>query len=74
MMKISLLNLILFLSLLTVFPCSNVLAAEQLNEQQALTILVAQIQKDKLYDSWTTLSCLSFLSEEKTRVIRLCNT
>lgn len=60
-------SLILFLSLLTVFPCSNVLAGKQLTERQALDILVAQIQKDKLYDSWTTLSCLLFLTEEKTK-------
>ena len=66
-MKISLSSLILFLSLLIVFPCSNVLAGKQLTERQALDILVAQIQKDKLYDSWTTLSCLLFLTEEKTK-------
>ncbi len=62
-----LLSLILFLSLLIVFPYSNVLAESQLTEQQTLDILVAQIQKDKLYDSWTTLSCLSFFTEEKTK-------
>lgn len=28
---------------------------------------MAQIQKDKLYDSWTTLSCLLFFTEEKTK-------
>ena len=63
-MKISLLIPILFLSLLITFP---VLAEKQLTEQQALDILAAQIQKDKLYDSWTTLSCLLFLIEEKTK-------
>jgi len=57
----------LFLSLLITFPCSNVLAGKQLTEQQALDILTAQIQKDKLYDSWTTLSCLLFSTEEKTK-------
>ena len=62
--KIRLLGLIFFLSLLIVFP---VLAEKQLTEQQALDILAAQIQKDKLYDSWTTLSCLLFLTEEKTK-------
>lgn len=60
-------SLILFLSLLLAFPYSNVLAGNQLTEQQALDILVSQIQKDKLYDSWTTLSCLSFFTEEKTK-------
>ena len=63
-MKISLFSLIFFLSLLIVFP---VLAEKRLTEQQAQDILAAQIQKDKLYDSWTALSCLFFLAEEKTK-------
>ncbi len=29
-------------------------------------ILMSKVQKDKLYDSWTTMSCLSFLVERKT--------
>lgn len=66
-MRIRLSSLILFLSLIVVFPYSNVLAGNQLTEQQALDILVSQIQRDKLYDSWTTLSCLSFMTEEKTK-------
>jgi hypothetical protein len=66
-MKISLSSLKLFLSVLVLFQCSNVLAGNQLTEQQALDILVAQIQKDKLYDSWTTLACLIFSTEEKTK-------
>ena len=66
-MRMCLSSLILFLSLFVAIPFSNVLAGNQLTEQQALDILVAQIQKDKLYDSWTTLSCLFFLTEEKTK-------
>jgi len=50
-MRMGLSSLILFLSLLVAFPYSNVFAGNQLTEQQALDILVAQIQKDKLYDS-----------------------
>jgi len=65
-MRMDLPGPILFLSVLIVFPHSNLLAESQLTEQQTLDILVAQIQKDKLYDSWTTLSCLSFFTEEKT--------
>ena len=57
----------LFFSVLIVFPRSDVLAGKQLTEQQALDILVAQIQKDKLYDGWATLSCLLFSTEEKTK-------
>ena len=60
-------SIILLLSLLVVFACQNVFGENQLTEQQARDILVAQIQKDKLYDSWTTLSCLFFLTEEKTK-------
>ena len=66
-MRKVLLSFMLFLSLVIVFPCSNALSQNQLTEEQALDILVAQIQKDKLYDSWTTLSCLSFFTEEKTK-------
>jgi hypothetical protein len=58
---------ILLLSLLVVFPCQNVLGESQLTEQQAIDILITAIQKDKLYDSWTTLSCLQFFTEEKTK-------
>ncbi len=66
-MKIGLVSLVLFFSLLIVFLCSNVLAERQLTEQQALDILVARLLKDKLYDSWApNLSCLFFFTEEKT--------
>lgn len=40
------------------------LAKEKLNEKQALDMLVKKIQEDKLYDSWTTMACLSFVTEE----------
>ena len=63
-MKMRLSSIILLLSLLVIFTYRNVLAESQLTEQQALNSLMAQIQKNKLYDSWTTLSCLQFLTEE----------
>ena len=37
-----------------------------MTEKQALDRPISQIQKDKLYDSWTTLSCLSIFIEDKT--------
>lgn len=67
MIKVRLSINILLIFLLTMFPCKNVLGENQLTEQQALDVLVSQIQKDKLYESWTTLSCLNFLPEENTK-------
>jgi hypothetical protein len=66
-MKMLLSILAVSLFLLVVLPCSTVLADNRLTEQQALDVLMAKVQKDKLYDSWTTISCLSFLVEEKTK-------
>jgi hypothetical protein len=66
-MKIRFSRFFAFLSLLFVFSYSNVLAGNQLTEQQAQDILMERIQKDKPYSSWTTLSCLQFLLEEKTK-------
>jgi hypothetical protein len=54
----------LLLALLVSMPAS---ASNPLDEDHALNLLVAQIQKDKLYDSWTSLACLSFVTEEKTK-------
>jgi hypothetical protein len=56
---------LLFLAL-TLLIVGTAGAKNLLNEQQAFGALVKQIQKDKLYDSWTSLSCLSFLAEEST--------
>jgi len=67
-MKMLLSILAVSLFLLVVLPCSTVLADNRLTEQQALDVVMAKVQKDKLYDSWTTISCLSFLVEEKTKV------
>lgn len=67
MIKVHVSSIILLILLLTMFPCQPVLGENQLTEQQALDILVGHIQKDKLYDSWTTLSCLYFLPEENTK-------
>jgi hypothetical protein len=58
---------LVLLSLLIMFPCHDVLAGKQLTELQALDILTAQIRKDKLYAGWTSLSCLSFMTEVKTK-------
>jgi hypothetical protein len=66
-MKMCLLNIILLIALLVVFPYQNVFWENLFTEQQALNILIAQIQKDKLYDRWTRLSCLQFFTEEKTK-------
>jgi len=42
-------------------------AKNLLDEENALNVLVSQIQKDKLYDGWTNLACLSFITEENTK-------
>lgn len=46
---------------------SPAVADAPLTEEQALELLVSQIRKDSLYDSWTTLSCLSFMTEGKSK-------
>ncbi|MBI5656734.1 MAG: hypothetical protein HZC44_07920 [Geobacter sp.] len=43
-------------------------AKNLLDEEHALDVMVSQIQKDKLYDSWTSTDCLSFITEEKTKI------
>ena len=54
----------LLLALIVAMPAS---ASNPLDEKHVLDVLVAQIQKDKLYESWTSLACLSFVTEEKTK-------
>ena len=54
----------LLLVLLIVSPAS---AKNPLDEEHALDALVSRIQKDKLYDSWTSVACLSFFTDEKTK-------
>lgn len=66
-MKIRLFNIILLLFLLIAFLYQNVHGQNQLTEQEALNTLITQIQKDKIYESWTNLSCLHFLPEKKTK-------
>jgi len=62
-----------FLSITTILLVTIVLSScdaygkTPLTEEQALNILVSKIKKDKLYDSWTTLSCFSFRTEKKTK-------
>lgn len=58
-----LLSLILLIFFIILFPCLNIFSGNNLTEQQALDILVEQIKKDKLYDSWSSLSSLIFITE-----------
>jgi len=60
--KISL--IFLHFALLVAIPAN---AKNLLDEENALKALVSQIQKDKLYDSWTNLACLTFITEENTK-------
>ncbi len=66
-MKMRVPFLVVSISLLGLFLCSNAFAENRLTEHQALDIVAARVQKDHLYDSWTTASCLTFLVEEKTK-------
>ncbi|KAF0145872.1 MAG: hypothetical protein FD156_550 [Nitrospirae bacterium] len=66
-MRIYLLCFVLCFSLCIICPNSDATAGNQLIEEQALNILQLRIQKDKLYNSWTTMSCLSFIIEEKNK-------
>lgn len=66
-MKTTVFSLGLFLLLAVIAPGSNVEAKTPLTEEQALNHLISRIQKDKLYDSWATLSCLSIFVEDKTK-------
>jgi len=52
---------------LVLFGTAPVNAKNPLNEEQALNVLVTRVQKDKLYNSWITLACLSFITEEYTK-------
>jgi hypothetical protein len=66
-MRLGAFNLcILFLSM-ALFVAIPANAKNPLDENHALDVLVSQIQKDKLYDSWTNLSCLVFFTEKKTK-------
>ena len=64
-MKIHFFTFLLSFLISSSYP--NAFAEKRITEAQALNILVANIKRDKLYDSWTTLSCLSFLTEEQTK-------
>jgi hypothetical protein len=48
-------------------PVPSAVAKEIITEEQAIEILSTQIGKDKVYDSWTTLACLSFMTERATK-------
>lgn len=56
--------LFLLVAFLTETPAS---AKNPLDEKQALDLLIVHIKKDKLYDSWTSLACLSFVTEKNTK-------
>jgi len=63
----SLLKIGLLALLLACLIASPSGAKSPLNEEKAFDMLAKQIQKDKLYDSWTSMSCLSFVTEETTK-------
>lgn len=56
--------LVLLLVLIIVNPAN---AKNPLDEKHALDVLVQQIKKDKLYENWTRLACLSFVTEGNTQ-------
>lgn len=58
------LGFFLLVALFVALPAS---ASNPIDEEHALKVLVAQIQKDKLYERWTSLACLSFVTEKKTK-------
>ncbi len=66
-MKISSIRPAIILASLLLLIFHHAIAGASLTEEQALNVLVSQIKKDKLYDSWTTLSCLSFVTEDRTK-------
>ena len=60
-------NLLISVILIS-FPIQFVCAKEELTEEKSLSILIAQIKKDKLYDSFSqNLKCISFHTEEQTK-------
>lgn len=63
--RLSVLASLLFL--LGMFLGSDAFALNRLSEQQAIDIVTARVQKDKLYDHHTSVSCLHFLVEGKTK-------
>jgi hypothetical protein len=66
-MRTRLLILLSVLFLLGVSLGSDAFALNRLSEQQALDIVMARVQKDKLYDRSTSVSCLHFLVEGKSK-------
>ena len=60
-------NLLISVILISI-PIQFVCAQEELTEEKSLSILIAQIKKDKLYDSFSqNLKCISFHTEEQTK-------
>lgn len=58
-----------FLPLLLLLCIGDVVSAKDLlDEKHALNLLVSRIRKDRLYDNWTSVACLSFATEEKTKL------
>jgi hypothetical protein len=62
-------SVIPFILLVLALPLSisSAAAKGRLTEEQAVKILSTQIRKDKVYDRWTTLACLSFMTEGATK-------
>lgn len=53
----------LLLFIIALLPASPSSAKNPLDEAKAFDVLVSRIQKDRLYDRWTSLACLSFVKE-----------
>lgn len=64
-MKVFMSVAVLCLALFVQTACAS--QGKPLTESEALNLLQSRIQKDNLYSSWTTISCLSFIIEETTR-------
>ncbi len=66
-MKTTTLCLSVFILLSFTAIGDNAHAMALLTEKEALNRLISGIQKDKLYDGWTTIFCLTIWTEEKTK-------
>lgn len=61
------LNVFILLSFTAIGDNAHAMAMALLTEKEALNRLISHIQKDKLYDGWTTISCPTIWTEEKTK-------
>ncbi len=67
MIKAGVLSFVVLLLLVPVFFFSNVNAKAKLNEEQALKVLLAAIEKDRLYGAHANMSCLTVFAEEREK-------